>query len=104
VTTPAGLARNLELSGEHAPTEFAVALEVEPTDAGRREIGIDFAARLAERLIEGGAPGIHLYTRNMHEVPLAVLARVGLIDDARHAQLVSPEFANRAGTNVEEPA
>ncbi|GAA4164294.1 methylenetetrahydrofolate reductase [Gryllotalpicola daejeonensis] len=104
VTTPAGLARNLELSGEQAPADFAVALEVEPTEAGRREIGIDFAAKLTERLIEGGAPGIHLYTRNMHEVPLAVLARVGLIDDARYAQLIAPEFTSEAQAIVGEPA
>jgi methylenetetrahydrofolate reductase (NADPH) len=99
VTSPAVLARNIELSGEDVPAELAVALEVEPTDEGRRELGIDFTARLARRLIEGGAPGIHLYTRNQHEVPLAVLARAGLIDQERYAELMSAEFdeASTAG-------
>jgi len=92
VTTPAALTRNLELSGEEAPAELAVALEVEPTQEGRREIGVDFAARLAQQLIDGGAPGIHLYTRNLHETPLAVLERAGLIDSARYQQLISPDF------------
>jgi methylenetetrahydrofolate reductase (NADPH) len=103
VTSPAGLARSLELSGEQAPAELAIALDVEPSDEGRREIGIEFAAAFAQRLVEGGAPGIHLYTRNMHEVPLAVLARTGLIDEARYEQLVSPEFPLPARA-VEQPA
>jgi methylenetetrahydrofolate reductase (NADPH) len=102
VTTPAGLARNLELSGERAPEAFAAALAAEQNEARRREIGVDFAADLTRRLLDGGAPGIHLYTRNMHEVPLAVLARVGLIDEARFAQLIAPDFTG--ATPVEEPA
>jgi methylenetetrahydrofolate reductase (NADPH) len=93
VATPAALARSLELSGEVAPAELAIALDVEPTEEGRREIGVDFAAAFAQRLIEGGAPGFHLYTRNLHELPLAVLARAGLIDEARYERLVSPAFA-----------
>ncbi|HEY0248990.1 MAG TPA: methylenetetrahydrofolate reductase [Gryllotalpicola sp.] len=92
ITSPARLQRFLELSGEEVPAELAVALDVEPTDEGRREIGIDYAARLVQRLISGGAPGIHLYTLNQHEIPLAVLGRSGLIDTARYAELVAPEF------------
>jgi len=103
VTSPAGALRAFELSGEQAPPELAVALEVEPTPEGQREIGIDFTARLARRLIEGGAPGIHLYTRNMHEAPLAVLARAGLIDEERFTELTAPDFEHRR-INVEEPA
>ncbi|WP_022881807.1 methylenetetrahydrofolate reductase [Gryllotalpicola ginsengisoli] len=82
ITSPARLHRMLELSGEDVPADLAVALEVEPTEEGRREIGIRHAADLARRLIEGGAPGIHLYTLNQHEAPLAVLERAGLIDAA----------------------
>jgi methylenetetrahydrofolate reductase (NADPH) len=93
VTTPSALARSLELSGEPAPVELASALDAEATPEGQREIGIDYAARMAQRLIEGGAPGIHLYTRNLHETPLAVLARAGFIDAARYSQLVAPDFA-----------
>jgi methylenetetrahydrofolate reductase (NADPH) len=93
VTSPAGLARSLELSGEPVPSELAIALDVEPTADGQREIGIDYTARLAQRLIEGGAPGIHLYTRNLHEVPLAVLERSGLLESARYRELIAPAFA-----------
>ena len=92
VTGPAVLARNLELSGETAPAELVAAFDAATTDEARREVGIEFTARLARRLIDGGAPGVHLYTRNQHEVPLAVLTRAGLIDEARYAELVSPDF------------
>jgi methylenetetrahydrofolate reductase (NADPH) len=90
VTSPAVLARNLELSGEAAPAELAEAFGREASADGQREIGIDFAARLAQRLIDGGAPGIHLYTRNLDRTPLAVLERAGVIASARYEQLMSP--------------
>jgi methylenetetrahydrofolate reductase (NADPH) len=78
VTSPARLRRMLELSGEDLPSELAIRLEIEPTEQGRREIGIDHAARFARQLLDGGAPGVHLYTFNQHETPLAVLERAGI--------------------------
>lgn len=80
VTSPARLRRMLELSGEDLPSDLAIRLEVEPTDEGRREVGIDHAAGFARRLLDGGAPGIHLYTFNQHQTSLAVLERAGLLD------------------------
>ena len=82
VTSPARLKRMLELSGEDLPSDLAIRLEVEPTDEGRREIGIEHAAAFAERLVRGGAPGIHLYTFNQPHTALAVLERCGLIDSS----------------------
>jgi len=79
VTSPARLERMLELSGEDLPSELAIALEIEPTDEGRREIGIAHAAQFAARLIAGGAPGLHLYTFNQSETALAVLERCGIL-------------------------
>ncbi|WP_158864802.1 methylenetetrahydrofolate reductase [Leifsonia sp. AG29] len=85
VTSPARLRRMLELSGEDLPSDLAIQLEVEPTDEGRREIGIDWAARLGRRLLDGGAPGLHLYTFNQHEAVLAVLERAGVLANASAA-------------------
>jgi methylenetetrahydrofolate reductase (NADPH) len=82
VTSPARLARMLELSGEDLPSDLAIQLEVEPDEDGRREIGIAWAARLAQRLLDGGAPGIHLYTFNQHAAVLSVLDRIGLLPAA----------------------
>lgn len=92
VVSPTGVSRAFELSDEQAPAELAIALDVEPTVEGQREIGIEFTAGLVRQLVDGGAPGIHLYTRNLHETPLAVLARAGQIETALYERLVSPEF------------
>ncbi|KQR54327.1 methylenetetrahydrofolate reductase [Leifsonia sp. Leaf336] len=82
VTSPARLARMLELSGEDLPSDLAIQLEVEPDEDGQREIGIAWATRLAQRLLDGGAPGIHLYTFNQHAAVLSVLDRIGLLPAA----------------------
>ncbi|WP_308116517.1 methylenetetrahydrofolate reductase [Leifsonia poae] len=79
VTSSARLRRMLELSGEDLPSELAIQLEIEPTEEGQREIGIAWAADFAARLLDGGAPGIHLYTFNQHAAVLAVLDRIGLL-------------------------
>ncbi|GIT80009.1 methylenetetrahydrofolate reductase [Leifsonia sp. LS1] len=79
VTSPGRLARMLELSGEDLPSDLAIQLEVEPTDEGRREIGIAWAANLGRRLLDGGAPGLHLYTFNQSEAVLSVLDRIGVL-------------------------
>ncbi len=79
VTSPARLRRILELSGEDLPSELSIQLEIEPTVQGQREIGIEHAALLARELIEGGAPGLHLYALNHHETVLAVLERCSVL-------------------------
>jgi methylenetetrahydrofolate reductase (NADPH) len=82
VTSPARLRRMLQLSGEDEPADLAIRLEIEPTEEGQREIGIAWAVDMASRLIEDGAPGIHLYTFNQHEIVLSVLRRLGLLSSS----------------------
>ncbi|HCS60565.1 MAG TPA: 5,10-methylenetetrahydrofolate reductase [Microbacterium sp.] len=84
ITSPNRLARVLQLTGEELPSELSIALEVEPTTEGRREIGIEWAARLSREVIAGGAPGIHLYAFNQHETVLTVLAEAGVLPALRH--------------------
>jgi methylenetetrahydrofolate reductase (NADPH) len=79
ITSPARLRRVLELSGEELPGELVVALEVEPTGDGRREVGVSYAAKLARDVVAGGAPGIHLYAFNSHDTVLAVLREAGVL-------------------------
>jgi methylenetetrahydrofolate reductase (NADPH) len=79
ITSPARLRRVLELSGEQLPAELAVALEVEPTPEGQRDIGVAHAAALARRVLDGGAPGVHLYAFNNHAPVLAVLRDAGIL-------------------------
>lgn len=78
ITSPGRLRRMLELSGEDEPAELAVALEIEPSVEGRREVGIAQATRFAEDLIAAGAPALHLYTFNQADAVLDVLHRLGL--------------------------
>ncbi|MEO7722531.1 MAG: methylenetetrahydrofolate reductase [Pseudolysinimonas sp.] len=76
----ARLHRIVELSGETLPAQLLHDLETADDPAA---VGIEHATRLASRLLEGGASGLHLYTFNRHEAPLAVLGAVGLLDRAR---------------------
>ena len=79
ITSPARLRRVLELTGEELPGDLAIALEVEPTAEGQREVGIAHAARLAREVLDGGAPGIHLYAFNNHDTVLEVLREAGVL-------------------------
>lgn len=84
VTTPARLARLTELTGVEPPAELAIALEIEPDARARAEIGESHAAALAAAVLEGGAPGLHLYTYNRHETVRSVLERIGIHSAATH--------------------
>ena len=82
ITSSTRLRRVLELTGEALPADLAIALDVEPTVEGQRDIGIAHAARLAREVVEGGAPGIHLYAFNNHDTVLAVLREAGVLASA----------------------
>lgn len=86
VTTPARLARLTELTGVEPPASLAIDLEIEPDPDAQIELGIDFATRLAAEVVDGGVPGLHLYTFNRHEAVLDVVDRLGL---GAHDRLVN---------------
>ncbi len=46
--------------------------------ASIRAFGLDVVSRLCERLIAGGAPGIHFYTMNQSALTLEICQRLGL--------------------------
>jgi methylenetetrahydrofolate reductase (NADPH) len=94
VTSPARLRRILELSGEDLPSELSIQLEVEPTEQGQREIGIQHAVALGRELIAGGAPGLHLYAFNQHETVLAVLEGCGALPESGSPASASPASAS----------
>lgn len=83
VTSPARLARLTELTGVEPPPELAIDLEIEPDADACAELGISYSARLAQSVLEGGAPGLHLYTFNRHEAVLDVLGRLDLSPTAQ---------------------
>jgi methylenetetrahydrofolate reductase (NADPH) len=80
VLSAARLRRIVELTGATLPAGLLRDLESADDPAA---VGIAHASALARRLLDGGAPGLHLYTFNRHEAPLAVLGSVGLLDPVR---------------------
>lgn len=79
ITSPQRLRRVLELTGEDIPGELTVGLEIEPTAEGQQELGVAYAAKLARAVVDGGAPGVHLYAFNNHDTVLAVLREAGIL-------------------------
>ena len=84
VRSVARLGRVLELSGEAMPQKLLAALEAAPDPQTASRVGIDACTRLAQEVLAGGADGIHLYTFNRSEAPLAVLRGAGLLDVSSH--------------------
>jgi methylenetetrahydrofolate reductase (NADPH) len=56
-----------------------------------RAFGIDVTSALCERLVAGGAPGLHFYTMNQYEAATAILTNIGVNSshgrqlDAKHS-------------------
>jgi methylenetetrahydrofolate reductase (NADPH) len=65
--------------GIEIPRWVALKMEGFMDDAASiRAFGIDVVAKLCERLIDGGAPGIHFYTMNQSALTLEICKRLGL--------------------------
>jgi len=47
--------------------------------ASIRAFGLDLVTRLCERLLAGGAPGLHFYSMNQAELTLEICRRLGRI-------------------------
>ncbi len=65
--------------GIEIPRWVALKMEGYLDDAASiRAFGVDVVARLCQRLIAGGAPGIHFYTLNQSTLSLDICRRLGL--------------------------
>jgi methylenetetrahydrofolate reductase (NADPH) len=75
--------------GIEIPRWVALKMEGFMDDAASvRAFGIEVVARLCERLVEGGAPGIHFYTLNQSALSLEICRKLGLpgaMGDRQHA-------------------
>lgn len=72
--------RVLSMCGANIPGNFYLELEQAHAAGGAeavREVGARFAVRQIRALLEGGAPGIHLYTLNRAELCLRIADEVG---------------------------
>jgi methylenetetrahydrofolate reductase (NADPH) len=71
--------RAQQLTGVPTPAELHAGLEAAETDDVARAVGVEHAARLSARLVDAGAPGIHIITFNRHEAALELVTRLGLV-------------------------
>jgi methylenetetrahydrofolate reductase (NADPH) len=79
VTSMATLERIVLLSGAKVPPSLVERLTAAADDkAAVREIGVDYAAGLCERLLAEQAPGLHFCTLNGSRATLDIYQRLGL--------------------------
>ncbi|QHI99601.1 methylenetetrahydrofolate reductase [NAD(P)H] [Xylophilus rhododendri] len=79
ITNSTQLLRFSDASGAEIPRWIRLRLQAFGDDSeGIRAFGLDVVAGLCRRLLDGGAPGLHLYTMNQSAASLALLDRVGL--------------------------
>jgi len=77
-TDPARLIRLEQLTGVQVPTELLANLAAADDPAERHRVGIRASVSLANEVLDGGAPGLHIYTFNQHEAALDLLEGVHL--------------------------
>jgi methylenetetrahydrofolate reductase (NADPH) len=81
VTNVRQIQRFAELSGAAFPENLARRLlAVEDDPEAVRRIGVEVASALCERLLAGGAPGLHFYTLNRSTATLEIYQALGLGD------------------------
>lgn len=76
------LRRVLSLCGANIPGKLYLDLEKANEKGGAeavREVGLEFAVRQIQFLLENGAPGIHLYTLNKADMCLRLAEESGLL-------------------------
>jgi len=73
------LARFSDACGAEIPRWIRKRLEAyQGDDASLHAFGIDVVTRLCERLLDGGAPGLHFYTLNRAEPTTSIWRNLGL--------------------------
>ena len=79
VTNLAQIERITSLCGAKLPADFVAALKQAGDDPDAQfDVGVEFATRQMQELIEADVPGVHLYVLNKSEAASEVLRRVKL--------------------------
>jgi methylenetetrahydrofolate reductase (NADPH) len=79
VTNFAQIQRITSLCGAKLPADFVGQLQAAGDDAERQfAIGVDFATRQTQELLDAGVPGIHFYVLNRSEAAAEVLGNISL--------------------------
>jgi methylenetetrahydrofolate reductase (NADPH) len=79
VTSLRVIERALELGGCRVPEELWARLQqVKDDRAAVREVGVEYAADMCQRLLDEGVPGLHFYTLNWSRATREIYQRLGL--------------------------
>ena len=77
VTNVKQLNRMAELSGVPIPTSISDAFaKVESNPDDVRKLGVEFATKLCQELLEAGAPGLHFYTMNTSSATREIYSQI----------------------------
>jgi len=98
-TDPARLLRLQALTGVPVPTDLLARLAAADGPAARHRVGIRASVDLARAVLDGGAPGLHIYTFNKHEAALDLLEGANLGGGAPMA----PDQASRPWVTPAHP-
>ena len=80
MTNPPGVRRMTAMAGATFPEELAARVEGARDDQDRHAIVLEATLELSRELLDGGAPGVHLYGLNRAEVVVEVARELGLAD------------------------
>jgi len=81
VTSLRVIERALELGGCRVRTQLWERLQAVAGDrAAVREIGVEYAAWMCDRLLAEGVPGLHFYTLNWSRATREIYQRLGLAE------------------------
>jgi methylenetetrahydrofolate reductase (NADPH) len=75
LANPTTIQRFASMANAKFPDELAARVEAAEGD-DRHKIVVDAAAQLSRELLEGGAPGLHLYCLNRSQIALDVLSQL----------------------------
>lgn len=77
VTNVNQIERFASLSGADLPASVVARLRAVADDpASVRSVGLDIATELCDRLLAGGAPGLHFFTQNRSKATVQILAKL----------------------------
>ena len=79
-TDPTRLLRVEELTGVTVPADLLARLLAADDDEERHRIGLRASIDVANAVLDGGAPGLHVYTFNKHRAALDLVRGTGLCD------------------------
>jgi methylenetetrahydrofolate reductase (NADPH) len=79
ITNHTQLVRFSQMCGAEIPRWIRLKLaELGDDKASIRAFGVDVVTRLCQQLLDGGAPGLHFYTLNSAEAPMAIWRELDL--------------------------